>query len=74
VRGPGEGARSEPVLTTGLHSLALAQTLRSARRTKHFKGGPRADPTKCGVSTPAHQGRGFRRDTESLVEKCKDSV
>jgi len=40
VRGPGEGARSEPVLTTGLHSLALAQTLRSARRTQHFAGGP----------------------------------
>jgi len=40
VRGPGEGARSEPVLTTVSHSLALAQTLRSARRTEHFKGGP----------------------------------
>jgi len=27
VRSPGEGARSKPVLTTGLHSLPLAQTL-----------------------------------------------
>ena len=37
---PGEGARSKPVTHYGFHSLALAQTLRSARRTEHFAGGP----------------------------------
>ena len=46
MRGPGEGARGEPVLTTGLHSLALAQTLRSPPRTKHFAGGPQGRPGK----------------------------
>ena len=60
VRGPGEGARSKPVLTTGLHSLALAQTLRSARRTQHFAGGPPGRLTKCGVSP--HLPQIHRRD------------
>jgi hypothetical protein len=47
---PRKGACNEPVLTTGFHSLALTQTLRSTRQTEHFAGGPRADRAKCGVS------------------------
>ncbi len=37
---PNERLRRKPVLTTGFHLLALAQTLRSMRRMEHFKGGP----------------------------------
>ncbi len=43
---PGEGARREPVLTTGFHSLALTQTLRSTRQTEHFAGGHQGRPSK----------------------------
>jgi len=46
AHGAGKGARSEPVLTIGFHSLTLAQTLRSARRTQHFAGGPQGRSDK----------------------------
>jgi len=43
---PRKGACNEPVLTTGFHSLALTQTLRSTRQTEHFAGSPQGRPSK----------------------------
>jgi hypothetical protein len=48
VRGPGKGARSKPVLTTGLSERQRVQTLRSTPRTEHFARGP-SGPTRQNV-------------------------